>query len=202
LGGVSELYRSNKTRFMNQRITAPTPRWVKVSGIAFSPSTRKLILLAHVLSSVGWTGAVASFLALAITGLMSANSVAARAVYIAMEPVTSWVIVPLAIASLVTGLLLSLGTRWGLFRHYWVIFKLLISSFSLPLLFLHTGMIHRVAAAAMIGGIYEADLRQDRIHLVVASFASLGALVGATLLSIYKPKGLAAFGWRRRSATM
>jgi hypothetical protein len=185
---------------MNQRITAPTPRWVKVSGIAFSSSVRKLVLLAHVLSSVGWTGAVAAFLALALTGLMSPNDQTARAVYIAMEPVTSWIIVPFAIASLVTGVLLSLGTGWGLFRHYWVIFKLLISSISLPLLFLHTGIIHRVAAAAMIGGISQADLRQDRIHLVVASIASLGALVGATLLSVYKPKGLTDFGWRPESA--
>jgi hypothetical protein len=175
---------------MNQRITAPTPGWVKVFGIAFSTSTRKFTLLAHVLSSVGWIGAVAAFLALAVTGLMSPNPLAARAVYIAMEPVTSWVIVPLAIASLVTGLVLSLGTRWGLLRHYWVIFKLLISSFSLPLLFLHTGIIHRVAAAAMVGGISPADLRQDRVQLVVAAVASLGALVGATLLSIYKPKGV------------
>jgi hypothetical protein len=173
---------------MNQRITAPTPRWVKVSGIAFSQSTRKLILLAHVLSSVGWAGAVAAFLVLALTGLGSSSVQTVRAVYIAMEPVTSWVIVPLAIASLVTGLLLSLGTRWGLFRHYWVIFKLLISSFSLPMLFLHRGIIHRVAAAAMNSGISPADLHPDRVHLVVAAAASLGALVGAALLSIYKPR--------------
>jgi hypothetical protein len=170
--------------------------------MAFSKSTRKLTLLAHVLSSVGWTGAVAAFLALALTGLMSPNPVAARAVYIAMEPVTSWVIVPLAIASLVTGLLLSLGTRWGLLRHYWVIFKLLINSFSLPILFLHRGIIRRVAAAAMISGLSQADLYQDRVQLAVAAVASLGALVSATLLSIYKPKGLAVFGWRRRSATI
>jgi hypothetical protein len=158
--------------------------------MAFSTSTRKLTLLAHVLSSVGWTGAVAAFLALALTGLNNPDPQTARAVYIAMEPVTSWVIVPFAIASLVTGLLLSLGTRWGLLRHYWVIFKLLISGFSLPLLFLHTAVIHRVAAAAMVSGIAPADLRQDRVQLVVAAVVSLGALVGATLLSIYKPKAV------------
>jgi hypothetical protein len=70
---------------MNKRITPPTPRWVKVSGIAFSASTRKFTLLAHVLSSVGWTGAVAAFLALAVTGLNNSDPQTARSVYIAME---------------------------------------------------------------------------------------------------------------------
>ena len=169
--------------------------------MTFSSSIRKFVLLAHVLSSVGWTGAVASFLALAITGLNTPNAQMARAVYIAMEPMTSWIIVPFAIASLVTGVLLSLGTGWGLFRHYWVIFKLLISGFSLPLLFLHTEVIHRVAAAALSAQMSGADLRQDRMQLVVACMASLGALVGATLLSVYKPRGLTALGWRRRVST-
>jgi hypothetical protein len=146
---------------------------------------------------VGWTGAVAAFLALALTGLNSSNAQTVRAVYIAMEPVTSWVIVPVVIASLVTGVLLSLGTRWGLLRHYWVIFKLLISGISLPLLLLHTGIIHRVAYAAMSAQMSPSDLRQERIHLVVASMASLAALVSATLLSVYKPRRLTVFGSRR-----
>ncbi|TDW99108.1 hypothetical protein [Dinghuibacter silviterrae] len=138
---------------------------------------RKPVLLVHILSSVGWLGAVAAFLALAITGLTH------PVVYAAMDPITWPVIVPLAITSLATGLLLSLGTRWGLFRHYWIIVKFGISLVSLPLLVLHTRMIHRVATAAT-------PLHGDRIHLVIASAASLTALITATLLSVYKPKGM------------
>ena len=154
---------------------------------------RKLTLLAHVLCSVGWTGAVAAFLALAVTGLNSPGPVLVRAVYIAMPPITTWIIVPLAILSLVTGLVLSICTPWGLLRHYWIIFKLLISAASLPLLFLHMSIIRRVAKVAIDTTLPFTGLREDRQQLVVASAASLAALVAAALLSVYKPRGRT--GW-------
>jgi hypothetical protein len=158
----------------------------------FTQPIRKLALLAHVLSSVAWVGAVAVFLVLAVTGLGSSDRLVVRAVYIAMKPVTGGIIVPLALASFFTGLLLSFGTNWGLFRHYWVIFKLLISLGSLPLLLLHTRIIDRVAAAAL-SGLHPADFYSDRVQLVVASGASLLVLVLASFFSIFKPRG--PTGW-------
>ncbi len=86
------------------------------------PGLRKLTLTAHVVSSVGWLGAVVAYLALSIAGLTSADPQRIRAAYIAMELVGWWGIVPLSTSSLLTGLLQSLGTAWGLFRHYWVLF--------------------------------------------------------------------------------
>src|SRR5215218_1506571 len=91
------------------------------------PRVRKFALAAHVASSVGWLGAVAAFLALAVVGLTSQNAETVRGAYLVMEPTAWFVLVPLAFASLVTGLVQSLGTSWGLFRHYWVLFKLLIN---------------------------------------------------------------------------
>jgi ABC-type nickel/cobalt efflux system permease component RcnA len=81
---------------------------------------RKLVLTAHITFSVGWLGAVAVFLALAIAGLTSRDPQMVRAAYSAMELTARFVIVPLAIASLFSGLIQSLGTPWGLFRHYWM----------------------------------------------------------------------------------
>jgi hypothetical protein len=74
------------------------------------PRLRKFALTAHVTSSVGWLGAVAGFLALAVAGLTSQNAQMARAAYLAMELITWFVIVPLGLASLLTGLVQSLGT--------------------------------------------------------------------------------------------
>ena len=91
-----------------------------------SPGVRKFALTAHVTSSVGWLGAVAAFLALAVVGLTSQDAQTVRATYLVMEPAGWVVLVPLAFASLLTGLVQSLGTTWGLSRHYWVLFKLLI----------------------------------------------------------------------------
>ncbi|MGH9967668.1 MAG: hypothetical protein ACREBG_07510, partial [Pyrinomonadaceae bacterium] len=95
-----------------------------------TPRLRKFALTTHVVSSVGWLGAVASFLALTLVGLTSKDNQMVRAAYLAMELTAWFVIVPLAIASLLTGLVQALGTTWGLFRHYWVLVKLLLTIFA------------------------------------------------------------------------
>lgn len=82
-----------------------------------TPALRKFGLTAHVSSSVGWFGAVAGFLALAVSGLTSRDAQVVRAVYLAMNLIGWSVIVPLSLASLLTGVVQSLGTPWGLFRH-------------------------------------------------------------------------------------
>ncbi len=83
-----------------------------------TPALRKLNLTAHVTSSVGWLGAVASFLVLSIAGLTSENADSVRGAYVAMNLIGQFMIVPLSLAALATGLIQSLGTHWGLFRHY------------------------------------------------------------------------------------
>lgn len=150
---------------------------------------RKAMLLIHILCSVGWTGAVAAFLVLALTGLYSVDMPTVRSVYIAMEPLTSGLIVPLAFLSLATGLVQALATPWGLFRHYWIGFKFLINLLSLPILLLHTRIIRRMAAAAAANGLLAKGVQEDRVQLVAASGLALAALIAATLLSVYKPKG-------------
>ena len=158
-----------------------------------TPSLRKAALLAHILSSIGWIGAVAAFLVLTLTGLRSTDALLVRAAYLAMEPVTWSVIVPLAISALLTGLVLSWTTKWGLFRHYWIIFKLLINCLCLFLLLLHTRIIHLVARSAAMGPLSPSDLIGPRTQLVEVSIAALGALLFATILSIYKPRGLTPY---------
>ena len=98
--------------------------------MTMTPRLRNFALTAHVTSSVGWLGAVAGSLALAVAGLTSRDAQEVRAAYLMLE-LTGWfVLVPLSLASLLTGLIMSLGTTWGLFRHYWVLVKLLINVFA------------------------------------------------------------------------
>lgn len=105
--------------------------------MTMTPRLRKFALTAHVTSSVGWLGAVAGFLALADAGLTTQDAQMVRAAYVAME-LTGWfVIVPLSLASLLTELVQSLGTKWGLFRHYWILVKLLITILATIVLLLH-----------------------------------------------------------------
>ena len=102
-----------------------------------SPGLRKLNLTAHVTSSVGWLGAVAAFLVLSIAGLTSRNAETVRGAYISMNLMGKFIVVPLSLAALVTGLVQSLGTQWGLFRYYWVFVKFMLGIGATLLLLLH-----------------------------------------------------------------
>ena len=159
---------------------------------------RKFALTTHVTSSVGWLGAVAGFLALAIAGVSSGEDETVRAAYIAMHLTTWFVIVPLSLASLLTGLVQSLGTTWGLFRHYWVVTKLLLTVLATIILLLHTQPIDRVAAVAMQTTLSTGDLRQLRIQLVADAGAALFVLLVTTALSVYKPWGMTTYGLRKQ----
>jgi hypothetical protein len=163
-----------------------------------TPGVRKLALTAHVTASVGWLGSVAAFLALAVAGLTSQDPPRVRAAYLAMEMTGWFVIVPLSLASLVTGLIQSLGTAWGLFRHYWVLIKLLINVFASVLLLVHMRPTTYLAGVAGTTTLSSSDLRGLRVQLIADAVAALVTLFVATVLSVYKPRGLTAYGRRKQ----
>ena len=160
-----------------------------------TPRLRKFALTAHVTASVGWLGAAIAFLAIAVVGLTSRNAQTVRGAYLVMEPAAWFTLVPLAFASLLTGVVSSLGTRWGLFRHYWVIFKLLISVFATIILLIYMGTFRLMAGVASDPG---ADLGVVRnpSPVVHASLALL-LLLAATVLGVYKPWGMTRYGRRK-----
>ncbi|NUR33895.1 MAG: hypothetical protein HOQ30_07790 [Gemmatimonadaceae bacterium] len=165
--------------------------------MSMSPGMRRLALTAHITTSVGWLGAVAVFLVLAVVGLRADDSQTMRGIYIALD-LTGWrVIVPLSLATLATGLIQSLGTAWGLFRHYWVIVKLVIAVLATFVLLLHMGPVSYLARAAANGLFTTTDLLSLRMQLVVDAAAAVLVLLVATALSVYKPRGVTPYGWRK-----
>ena len=162
-----------------------------------SPGPRKLALTAHVMSSVGWLGAVAAFLALALTGLNSDDTQLARAVYPAMDVIVRAAIVPLALMSVLTGVIQGLGSRWGLFRHYWVVIKLIITIIATVVLLTELEPIDHLADLARGEDFTGETLRTERFSLVLHSGGGLVTLLVPTVLSIYKPRGLTRYGRQR-----
>ena len=159
------------------------------------PGLRKLVLTAHVTTSVGWAGAVAAYLALDITATVGADVQAVRSAYLAMETTAWWVIVPLALASVLIGVVNALGTAWGLFRHYWVVAKLLLTLFATSVLLAETRTISASARAATTS----ADPRElpGSLPHSVGGLVVLLVVIG---LSVYKPRGLTRYGWRKQRA--
>jgi hypothetical protein len=165
--------------------------------VIMTPGLRKFALTAHVISSVGFPGAVGCFLSLAVVGLASRDAQIVRAAYVAMASITWFVILPLSFIAPLTGIVSSLGTSWGLFRHYWVVVKLLMTVPSTVILMVHMQPISRMAEAAAKTTVSAADFGAQ-IQLTVASGAAVLVLIVATALSVYKPRGVTPYGWRKQ----
>jgi hypothetical protein len=161
------------------------------------PRLRKFMLTVHVASSVGLLGAVTVFLVLAVTGLTSQDSQTVRAVYVAMALTAWFVIVPLAFASLLIGIVESLGTRWGLFRHYWVLAKLLLTALATIVLLLQMGGVSYLAGVVATTTLASADLREARLSFVAHAGGGLLVLLLPMALSVYKPRGRTSYGRRK-----
>lgn len=159
---------------------------------------RKLALTAHITSSVGWIGAVACFLALAVVGLAGRDAGTVQAAYVAMNMATWFVIVPASLAALLSGIIQSLGTRWGLFRHHWVVAKLLLTILATIVLLQHTQPIGVLAVAAAKATVGAAELHGVRVQMVVDASAALLVLLLTTTLGVYKPRGTTRYGWRKQ----
>jgi len=158
------------------------------------PRLRKFMLTVHVASSVGWLGAIGAYIALNVPALTSTDPQVVRAAYLMMEPVAWFGVVPMALAALLTGIVQSLGTPWGLLRHYWVVISLGLAVFATTILLLHLPAIDSMATVA---GDPSADLGAldgDLFH----SVGGLMVLLVPLVLNIYKPRGLTRYGWRKQ----
>jgi hypothetical protein len=162
---------------------------------------RKTGVFVHVTTSIGWLGAVAAFLVVAIAGTWSAEREAVAAAYVAMDWIAWLAILPLCIASLVTGVVQSLATPWGLFKHYWVIVKLAMTLVATAVLMMHMRAIAGAADAARHASSV-AELSGMRVQLAAEAAAGLLTLLIATALSVYKPRGVTAYGQRRSAAPL
>lgn len=159
-----------------------------------SPPWRRLILLLHVLTSVGFVGAVAGFLSLALTGAATGNPDLMRAVFLSCNVMTWDVIVPLAWLSLLVGIVQSRVTPWGLVRYYWLIIKLVLTILAVVVLMLQTANIGMVAQMALAGQME--GLAGPRAGMILHASLGLLVLVVITILSIYKPRGMTRYGIR------
>ncbi|MBN9615394.1 MAG: hypothetical protein BGO25_03320 [Acidobacteriales bacterium 59-55] len=167
-----------------------------------TPSLRKLNLTAHVTFSVSWIGAAFAFFILSIAGLVSRDATMMRGAYLSMNLICLYCIIPLSLAALGTGLIQSLCTQWGLFRHYWVLVKFILTVLAVAVLLMHqfSAMARavRLVSTATAGAMPTAEL--GSVGFVLARASGIGILVLSviTILSVYKPWGLTPYGEDKR----
>jgi hypothetical protein len=150
------------------------------SRLTLSPFLRKLVLTIHIIVSVGLLGDSAGYLAVAIRGAVSSDPSIANLSYQTLRMFALVFGIPLSFAALLTGVLLGLGTRWGIFRYPWVTTKLLliVSVIAVGAVVLNGGM------NAMLTGRGGAEGR-----LIAGAAYDVVALTTATVLGVFKPGG-------------
>ena len=157
---------------------------------------RRAALAVHVIGSVGWVGAAAAYLVLGIAAASSDRPSTVRAAWIGMELLGWQVVVPLGCLALLTGLIMSVGTPWGLVRHYWVLIALVLTTLALAVLIMHM--------PAVTAGADLARTLDDRAVIglggdVVHPASGLVVLIVVAVLNIVKPRGMTRYGQRRAS---
>lgn len=168
--------------------------------MSMGPRVRRLVLSIHLTVSVGWIGAVAAYLALDIATVATDDPSILRAGYLAMGLVTQSVIVPLAIATLFSGIAISLGTRWGLFRHYWVVISLALTVVATAVLLAETRTVSALAEAAASPSTTPEQLAALDSTLV-HSIGGILVLCAILVLNVYKPRGVTRYGWRKQQSS-
>jgi Predicted integral membrane protein (DUF2269) len=169
-----------------------------------SSGLRKFTLAIHLSFSVGWIGGVVAYLALGLAAATSQDAQTLHAAWIAMDVIGWYAIVPLALASLLTGLALALGTGWGLFRHYWVLMALVLSIIAAGVLLLHMPDVSVLADVAREAGEASLDGRATHLYTQLKSGDLLHPALGLVVLlviqvlNVYKPQGMTRYGWRKQ----
>ena len=149
----------------------------------------RLLLMVHILATVGLFGADLVLVTLGFSVVFGADPSAA---YPAAHLVASIVVAPLALVSLGSGVVLARLNGWGLFRYWWVTLKLAITLI-LTLVVL-TVLVPRLGTAAAIATAHASFDIAQRVPLALAPALATATvfLVVNVALAVYKP------GWRVR----
>ena len=154
----------------------------------FGPKLRKAILAVHVATSVALIGNTASVIVIAIRAGTS-DAADAQPLYQSGLELAFVLAIPLTFASLITGLALGLGTRWGLLRYYWVVTKLALLVAVILTGSLAVGPWLRHLADASGNGLEHEALGAERWQVTLAGAANLVFVIAAVCLAVFKPWG-------------
>ncbi|MGP4016288.1 hypothetical protein [Saccharopolyspora sp. 5N708] len=168
-----------------------TPAAAKRGARRLSPRAYKLWSTVHLVIAVGWLGVTLGKLVLGLAAVLTGAPPRAQSLYLAMDAIDI-VFPPLAIATLVSGVVLSLGTKWGLLRHYWVVTKLVLTvAVIVTAVQLEDHYVRRAVPSLQWrdDGTFFGARPWSAILLLALPAIHLLMLLVATVVSVYKPWG-------------
>ncbi|MGH3779092.1 MAG: hypothetical protein ACRDRO_00305 [Pseudonocardiaceae bacterium] len=112
---------------MTTRLAAEDSRVNPITTPQLSGRPRTLVRATHVGFSAGWLGLVVAMLTLGIAAATAPDPTFSIACYAMMDRIGGAVIPVFAVATMVTGITLSIATPWRLLHHRWVVVKLVLA---------------------------------------------------------------------------
>lgn len=166
---------------------------------------RKAILVVHVAASVGWLGLSLGLLTLAATAVTTSDPALLRGSYLAAGRFGEVLFAPVSLTAFTTGVVLALGTKWGLVRHWWVLAKFVLTLVPVILTFLSLrpslAMVAEAASTMTDAALAGFANSADAINLVVAPSVASTMYLTSTILSVVKPWGRTPWSRQPRRAT-
>ena len=154
---------------------------------------RSSLLTVHVAASAGWLGLDGALVVLEVIGLNSADPALRTGISVAMAAIACWVLIPLVFASLCTGLILGLGTSWGLARHWWLVAKSVIAA-----VLAATGV---VLMLPRLSQLLAGEGEPIQLRTLALRSVALVLLLLATGISVVKPWGKTRLSWSHKTQT-
>jgi len=151
--------------------------------------TRKGVLVVHIASAGTWLGIDVAMAVVIVTALSSHDTGTRALCYQALQLFAVWPLFTTGIVCLTSGVLLGLGSKYGLLRYWWVATKLVLN-------LLLTGLVP-VALRPGLAGLSELGRQLAAGHAVTASIGNMiyppivspAALLIALVLAVFKPWG-------------
>lgn len=151
--------------------------------MSLEPRWRKPLLTLHVAASVSLIG---TDLVLVLLGAWSLTGANPRSVYPPAFLVEAWLVAPLAVIALGTGVLQGVLTSWGLVRYWWTTIKLAITATFTVLIF--AVLLPRLAHNADAANAGQAFTAAQRTTITLVPAIAVALLVLNVALGLAKPR--------------
>ncbi|TDQ39805.1 hypothetical protein [Aureibacillus halotolerans] len=159
--------------------------------LAITP--KRWLLTLHLLFAGILLGVSVTFLVLSITAATTNDQSVLLASYTSMHTLATSAVRASTIGTVVTGILLSIWTKWGLFTFYWIIAKEILTLISIGLgivgMYIWTLDAMSMTTEEGFSAMQNPAFQINQIQLFSGIFLQIVSLVAMFILSVFKPWG-------------
>jgi uncharacterized membrane protein len=156
-------------------------------------SQKKWLLAIHIMFAGIMLGGAATTVILSITAMNTASAQVLQACYTIMHLLSKTSVRVSTIGTVVTGILLSVLTNWGLFRYYWIIVKeiLTLLSIGIGIVGFYYWSLEGLTLVTSEGldALQNPAFTVNHIQLWIGIVLQILSLTSMTVISVFKPWG-------------